>query len=115
MKMLSASGAGALDIRGFQSFVAGDHIKDDGFTFVQRLETVAHDGRVMHKNVLPRVLGDKTKAFFDLRGRPKVKRTRLVQPCPKNITSTVFSCLVCYKTTMKNFHAYVKIKLFTPP
>jgi hypothetical protein len=54
----------ALNVLRFQSFVAGDHFKSDHLTLVQSFETAAHNGRVVHKDVLPGVLGDKAKPFF---------------------------------------------------
>jgi hypothetical protein len=54
----------SLNILGFESFVARDDLEDDVFTFVQRLETHADDGRVMHEHILAGFLGDEAKTFF---------------------------------------------------
>jgi len=57
-------GLEALHVLGFQPFVAGYDLKRDFFAFVERFESGADDGRVMHKDVLARTLGDKAKPFF---------------------------------------------------
>jgi hypothetical protein len=54
----------ALDILGFQPFVAGDNIEGNFVSFIQGFESRTRDGRVMHENVLTRILGDKAKPFF---------------------------------------------------
>jgi len=54
----------ALHVLGFQTFVAGYDFEGDFFAFVERLESSADYGRVMHKDVLAGTLGDKAKPFF---------------------------------------------------
>jgi hypothetical protein len=54
----------ALDVLRLQPFVTGDDLERNLVSFVQGFEPTADNGRVMHKNVLPRILGDEAKPFF---------------------------------------------------
>jgi len=54
----------ALHVLGFQTFVAGYDFEGDFFAFIERFESGADDGRVMHENVLAGTLGDKAKPFL---------------------------------------------------
>jgi hypothetical protein len=57
-------GVQALHVLGFQTFVAGYDFKGDFFAFIEGFESGADDGRVMHKDVLARTLGDKAEPFL---------------------------------------------------
>jgi hypothetical protein len=54
----------ALDILGFQPFVAGYNFEGYFVAFIQGFKSRANDGRVMYENVLPGTLGDEPKPFF---------------------------------------------------
>ncbi|HSY19212.1 MAG TPA: hypothetical protein VK815_12795 [Candidatus Acidoferrales bacterium] len=53
-----------LDVLGFQTFVAGDDVEGDLFSFVQGFKASPGNGRMMHENVLPAALGDEAKPLF---------------------------------------------------
>lgn len=53
----------ALNLFGLWALVAGDDLEYDLFPFVQRFESVAQNCRVMHKNILPGILSDKSKTL----------------------------------------------------
>src|ERR1039457_1658210 len=55
---------GALHVLRLHAFFAGHGFKGHHFAFVQGFVTRAEDGRVMHKDVLSRIIGDEAKAFF---------------------------------------------------
>jgi hypothetical protein len=54
----------ALDILGFQPFVAGYNFEGHFVAFIQGFKSRANDGRVMHENVLAGTLGDEPEPFF---------------------------------------------------
>jgi hypothetical protein len=54
----------ALNVLRFQPFLTRNEFEGDQFPFIQSPESPTQDGRVMHKNVQPRILGDKAKPFF---------------------------------------------------
>jgi hypothetical protein len=54
----------ALDVLGFQSFVARHNVKADFLPFIQGLEAGTHDGRVVNENVLAGILGDEPEPLF---------------------------------------------------
>ena len=55
----------ALNVLRFQSFIALDDFKMDDFSFVESLEPVAVDCRVMHENIGSGfLLKDKPKSLF---------------------------------------------------
>ena len=54
----------ALNVLGFQPFVADDDIEGDIVALIQGFESRADNGRMMHKHVLPGILGDEPKPFF---------------------------------------------------
>ena len=54
----------ALNVLGFQPFITGNDIKGDVFALIQCFESRADNRRMMHKDVLPGILGDEPKPFF---------------------------------------------------
>src|SRR5579864_6828734 len=48
---------------GLGTFLAGDDFENDFITFTQGLEAFSQDCSVMHKNILPRILGDEAQAL----------------------------------------------------
>src|SRR5262245_19406918 len=54
----------SLDVLGFEPLVALNDFKVDNFAFLQGLETIAQNRRVVDKHVLPRILSDEPKAFL---------------------------------------------------
>ena len=54
----------ALDVLGFQPFVAGRDFEGNRFSLIQGFITLTQDGGVMNKNILSRILGNKAEAFF---------------------------------------------------
>jgi hypothetical protein len=53
-----------LDVLCLGTFFAGHHFEDYFFAFPQDLEALSHDGGMMHKNILPAILGYEAQALF---------------------------------------------------
>ena len=110
-----------LDVLGFKSLVARQHIERDFLAFIQRLKTPADDGRVMHKNVLTGFLSDETKPLLIV--EPLYFATRHTispEPChavPKKNPDTIVASM-CMRIELIRIECVVtrvEHKKTTPP
>jgi hypothetical protein len=93
----------ALDVLGLQPFIAADNVKGDFVAFIEGLEPRAHDGRMMHKDILPGILSDEAKPLFIIEpldfatghklllifeASSKNEKDTAKQPCQKSLWET---------------------------
>lgn len=57
-------GTQSLDVLGFESFITGDDFEANFFPFIQCLEALSGNLRMMHKDILAGILGNEAKPFF---------------------------------------------------